>query len=530
MAHRSGFLIPNASDAGIVGFRQAEPDAGDFSLLGNDRYGVLHGCSLSVNTLQVALTGGPHVVVADGEVSLIEGSHSVTLNPGSATDRFDLVGWSATDSALVVVPGTASDDPKFPELPEGFVLFGAVYIPAGVTSITTANVTDKRRLLTHGARGSAEAAGTFLKNVYADSGVTGVEMLGDGTLRWSDNAVRLAYTSGKLTVTGKVLRAASGLEVAGSLDIEDDLTAGGNISSSNFKRGSGDPTGNGVPGVPGDEYSRTDTGQKYIYRSGGIGWAEIYADEYPPGTLIASLLTGSDATTHMAGWLPLSGQTVPESQVGRLADLGEPFSNWNNGDGTWTLPDMTNRTIFGGGPVGALNKTNTVTLNQSNLPPHKHFANGASVGAGGSHDIAGSIQTSTAGAHRHVVDGGQHGHSINDPGHMHYGNHGMNARTNFCVAYWGGKNKVDGPFHDSSHTWSVDFVPWTSLETTGITVSPSSSSHSHTVSEAGGHSHTVQIGSIPAHSHPMPTESSVGASTPIDIRPAHMLVTFYVKI
>ena len=40
--HRSGYIIPNASDADINSL-QAEPDAGDFSILGNNTFGVLSG-------------------------------------------------------------------------------------------------------------------------------------------------------------------------------------------------------------------------------------------------------------------------------------------------------------------------------------------------------------------------------------------------------------------------------------------------------------------------------------------------------
>jgi hypothetical protein len=525
MAHRAGFLIPNASDVGVVSYRQAEPDAGDFSILGNDRYGVFYGCGLTSSGLTLALTDGPHIILVDGVVQLLPSTGSVTINTGSTTDRFDLIGWDVAASDLTVIAGVPVDDPKFAEIPDGVVVIAAVYVAAGASSINNSNVIDKRRLLLHGARGAAAGNETFLYNLLP-SGQIGFSATGSGTLGWDDNSVSLGITGNKLTVNGKRFHASSGLDVTGSIEIDGSATVSGVLAASNYKRGAGDPTAAGVAGVPGDEYSRTDTGQKYIYRSGGIGWAEIYADEYPPGTIIASLLTGPAAETHMAGWLPLNGQPVNDADVGRLPDLGSPFSSWNNGNGTWTMPDLSGKVLLGGVP-GATGGTGAVVLTEANLPPHKHFGGAASTGAGGGHTHPGS--TSSAGGHNHEVTGGSHSHTVNDPMHAHSGNHGNNVATPFIVAEWNGQNKLDGPFNDSSHTWSVGPSNFTTLNKTGITI-PTGGAHSHSVSSVAGHTHAVSVSSVGAHSHSFPEESPVGSGKPLNVVPPHLAVTYYVKI
>jgi hypothetical protein len=524
MAHRPGFLIPNSNDP-IVSYRQAEPDAGDFSVLGNDRYGVFYGCLLAVNTLSLALTGGPHIVMSNGTILVIESAAEITLNTGSSTDRFDLVGWDTTSSALTVVPGAPVDDPTFPDLPADFVLFAAAFVPAGASSITASNVIDKRVLLLNGARGAAAADAMFLQNRIPGVGV-GFQALGDGSMSWSDGIVSLALTDDQLTVSGRALRALNGLNVTGAVTVTGPATVSGVLTASNYKRGAGDPNGLSISGEYGDEFSNTLTGQKYIWRGEEVGWAEIYADEYPPGTIISSLLTGTAAATHMVGWIPLLGGTFSDAEMGRIPDLGEPFSAWDNGNGTWTVPNLTSK-FLGGGTPGDLGGANQVVLSVAQLPSHQHFGGAGATGSGGGHGH--TIAVSGGGDHVHTVGSGSHSHTVSDPGHFHNGNHGDNVPTNFIVAEWGGVNKIDGPFHDTSHTWSVGPAIKTTINTTGVTI-PASGAHSHTVAQAGSHTHTATVTSAGAHTHTFPTETAVGQGNPVSTVPAHLGVTYYVKV
>lgn len=524
MTHRPGFLIPNSNDP-IVSYRQAEPDAGDFSVLGNDRYGVFYGCLLAVNTLSLAMTGGPHVIMSNGVVQVIEASGEVTLNTGSSTDRFDLVGWDTLSSSLTVVPGAPVDDPTFPAIPDGFVIFAAVFVPAGASSITSINVVDKRVLLLNGARGSAASDEVFLQNRYAGGGV-GFQALGDGSMSWADGAVSLALTGDQLTVSGRALRALNGLNVTGSVVVNGSASLTGTLTASNYKRGNGDPNGLSISGTYGDEYNNLLTGQKYIWRGDEVGWAEIYADEYPPGTVIASLLSGSAAATHMVGWIPLLGGTFSDAEMGRIPSLGDPFSAWDNDNGTWTVPNLTGR-FLAGGAVGTLGGNSQVVLSTAQLPSHRHFSGAGATGASGGHNH--TISVSAGGDHAHTVGSGSHTHTLADPGHSHSGNHGDNVPTNIIVAEWGGVNKIDGPFHDTSHTWSVGPSLITTVEKTGVTVQQSGA-HTHTISSAPTHTHTATVTSEGTHSHTFPAETAVGQGNPVPIVPSNIGVTYYVKV
>lgn len=528
MAHRAGFIIPNASSDTIVSYRQAEPDAGDFSILGNDRYGVFYGCTLISTGLSVALDTGPHIIMSDGVIKVLPGSPgSVSLNTGSTTDRFDLVGWDTVANALAVLTGTPVDDPTFPDIPDGFVPFAAIIVVAGANSITSTNIIDKRRLLLHGARGAAGADETFLRNQIPGGGI-GFQATGSGALSWEDSSVSLSYDSNEevLEVTGKRFRAANGLSVTGTVSVTGDAAVSGIFTASNFKRGAGDPTGLGIVGEYGDEFSNTLTGQKYIWRGVSIGWAEIYADEYPPGSVIASLLSGPDASAHMVGWLPLTGLTYNEADMGRIPDLDAPFSSWDNGDGTWTVPNLTGRTLIGGTPGVPLGNS-SVTLTEANLPAHKHFNGAGTTGSAGSHTHTGSA--SLDGSHTHSVSGGTHAHPVTDPGHYHTGNHGNNTQTNFIVAEWNGTNKLDGLFNDASHTWSVGPSLVTSVQQANVSI-PSSGAHAHSVSAVASHSHTLSLAQAAGHSHPFPVESPVGEGKAVNITPLSLGVTYYVKI
>lgn len=529
MAHRQGFVVPNAGDA-IVGFRQAEPDAGDFSILGNGNYGVLAGCGCSVNVLTISISAGPNILVHDGVVVNLGTGLSVSVQPGAATDRFDLVGWDGDVFELLI--GTPSDDAQFPEIPDGWTPLWAVYVPAGASSLTNANLTDKRRWFGHGARGAVGTDATFLLNQI--DGATAFEVSGGGELKWNQNSVSLRYEEDpdRIVVDGGRTVFTGGFDALTDSTVVGDLDISGLLTASNHKRGAVDPSGASVPGVPGDQYSRTDTGQLYTYRTGGVGWAEVYADEYPPGTLVSSLLSGGDVTTHMVGWLPLDGTVydAADSRLGRIPTLSS-FNSWRSpkvgGGFQYTLPNMGGRFTMGATTPRQFGGSATKTLSTANLPSHSHFGGASTVSAGGGHTHAVTVEQ--GGSHQHSISGGSHSHSVNDPGHAHRANHGVNVPTNFIVTMWGGNNKLDGPIHDKSHTWTVDVMPWTTLDFSNITI-PVSGAHSHVLTAHAGHSHNANASSHAGHTHPFPPEASVGQSQPFDVTPAHLTVVYYVKV
>ena len=371
----------------------------------------------------------------------------------------------------------------------------------------------------------------FAQNYLPGDGEVGFTITGDGTLKWASDGVTVRYQTGpkRLVVSGGKLVAEDGFNAGATSYITGDLHVSGHIFSSDRLRGPSDPNGAGIPGTPGDIYSNTTTGQQYTYRT-GVGWAEIYADEYPPGTIIASLLQGADAATHMVGWLPLDGTQylATDPALGRIPSLAS-LNGWKSvvgGSEVYTLPDTRGAFFMGAtGAPGAVSGSNTKTLITDNLPPHKHFPV-TSTAVSGAHTH--SVSLTASGAHSHTVSGGAHSHTVEDPGHMHGGNHGYNIRTSFILVLWGGNYRLkSGPGTDPGP--SVDAFEWSTKETTGITIPPSGS-HAHVVSQQSDHSHVATASTVAGHSHELPTESVVGNSTPMDITPKHLSVIYYIKV
>jgi hypothetical protein len=532
MPHRSGYIIPNASDG--VNSLQAEPDAGDFSILGNNTFGVLSGgvCGDGGDT-SISITAGAFLI--DGEI-VMSTSGSVTLSIGDTYPRFDLVGYDTESAGFTHIAGDPSSEPKFAFIPDTFIVLAAVFIDSQVEVIDPSDIVDKRHLLLNGAKGSVSGVSTFIRNSDPDTGLPLFSVTGAGTISWGGTS-SISSDGTDVTVSGK-LTAGTGIDVTGNAAVSGNLTVDGVATSSNFKRGSAHPGAEpAVAGNPGDIYSRTN-GQQFTYLQSGT-WAEIYADEYPPGTVIASLLEGTAVTTFMgAGWLKF-GATYADADVGRLASMGSNFEGWHNvGAGQWTLPDLSN-TFLAGSAIGSLNGVpavigdNAVTISNAQLPSHKHFE-GSLVEGQLSTNVAGShihtITSAAAGGHSHSVSGGLHSHPVNDDGHAHSANpYGDNTKVNFVATVWGGNNKLDGHFSDKSHTWTVDTALYTTLEPTGVTI-PQSGNHSHSVATVVGHTHATSAASSGEHSHTMPTESGVGSGSPLDVTPKHLKVHYYLKV
>ena len=533
--HRSGYIIPNASDADINSL-QAEPDAGDFSILGNNTFGVLSGgvCSGESGTV-ISVTAGAFLI--DGEI-VTSTSGSVTLSVGASSPRFDLVGYD-TDSGLTHIAGTPSAEPKFAFIPDTFIVLAAVFINSLDETISASDIVDKRHLLLSGAKGAVSGVSTFIRNIDPDTGSALFSVTGAGTISWGSSgspSISKDVAGTGVAVSGK-LTAGTGIGVTGNADVSGDLTVTGVATSSNFKRGAGDPNSTSLFGNPGDIYSRTN-GQQFTRLASGT-WAEIYADEYPPGTVLSSLLEGDAVTTFMgAGWLKF-GATYADADVGRLASMGSNFAGWyNSGSGQWTLPDLSN-TFLAGSALGSLNGVpavvgdNAVTISTAQLPSHKHFEGSLVEGqlrtsSMGSH--VHTISSAVAGGHSHSVAGGLHDHPVSDPGHEHSANHGNNIPTNFVAVLWGGGSKLDGPFHDKSHTWTVEPCLYTTRNPAGITIPPNTGNHSHSLATVVGHTHATSAASAGEHFHTMPTESGAGSGSPVDVTPKHLKVHYYLKV
>ena len=521
--HRPGGVIPNASDSGIS-FRQAEPDAGDFVVLGSGNFGVLDGYDLTVSPGSVSIGSATNRAVVNGNIVTTAQGSSLSIRSSGSSDRLDLVGVDASGN-LVLLEGTASDDAKFAPVPAGVTVLWAIFVPANSGTLTNDSAVDKRRWFQQGAKGSVSASSIYSKNVLADG--TAFTIKGDGSIEWP-SGMKLNATSSpaKVSFSDGVLEIQN-LNVTGTGSIGGNLTVGGTVTSSNIKRGSVNPNAGNVPGTLGDLYSSTTTGQLFTYMAATGDWAEIHADEYPPGTIISSLLVGPDASTYLPGWLALDGGVYPASdpRLGRIPSI-QSFSGWYNAvTDSYHLPDLSGRYLKGVTP-GSVGGSGSTVLTADNLPAHKHFSSANTLSAGGhTHSSA----ATTSGAHAHDISAGSHTHTVNDPGHAHNANHGYNTPTAFIASVWGGGSKIDGPMNDGSHTYSVDALMWTTLDKTGVTIN-NSGAHGHGVASAGTHTHTITIGNDPGHTHQLPTESTVGISKPVDIDPPFFGVSYYLKV
>lgn len=523
--YRPGFVVPNAADTNTF-YRQAEPDAVDWSVVANAKYGVLLGCNFAINAGSFTVNSATNIVVNNGAIQVIPQGSSISLNAASAADRFDLIGWNGT--SLAVIPGTPVDDPVFPDLPDGFVLLAALYSPQAGGSYSDDNLVDKRVMLLHGVRGAAAADATFLRNALpTDAESYAYEVLGDGSTQWNGGLVSLAQSGDGL---GLVLTGDSGLSISSTLSSHD-ITVTGSVAAtetlegSNLRRGAAAPNDN--DGALGDIYQRT-TGQLYVKRMGANAptWAEVYADEYPPGTIIASILTGTAAENFMVGWYRCDGSTVLKDDVPRLADF-LPESDETH----VILPDFRGKFMMGAvanGPPGVTGGAASKILTVANLPAHNHFGSAGATTSSGGHTHV--VSTSYQGEHSHGVSGGGHAHPVNDPGHYHNGldQYGNGVATYFCGAAWGGQNKLDAIFSDASHTWTVDMAARTIRGFTDISI-PVSGDHVHSIVSNGSHSHTVSISDSGQHTHMMPPETTVGSGTAVDITPPYYAVHYYIK-
>lgn len=138
------YKIPNYSDATYS--EQAEPDSVDFDILaaGHAIYGVKTGCAVSAQgtpDMTVAVAVGT-VYIGGRPVAVTAGNVTITTADGS-NPRIDLITVD-TAGTKAAVAGTPSSNPVCPAIPASKTALAAVYVPSGVTAITSGMITDKR--------------------------------------------------------------------------------------------------------------------------------------------------------------------------------------------------------------------------------------------------------------------------------------------------------------------------------------------------------------------------------------------------
>jgi microcystin-dependent protein len=199
-----------------------------------------------------------------------------------------------------------------------------------------------------------------------------------------------------------------------------------------------------------------------------------------PGTI--QMFAGSSAPN---GWLSCDGSAISRTTYRELFKIIGTTYGVGNSNNTFNLPDMRGRVPIGAGTgtslttrtLGANIGAETVTLAETNLPPHTHTA---SVG----------IQSAN---HTHTGTSG--GHSVN-------------------------------------HTHSYGLPIGTTGASYGIidSVTASSSGTPLTGGQSADHSHTTTFGTESAtHTHTV-TNSNTGSGTPFGIMPPSIAINFIIKI
>lgn len=214
------------------------------------------------------------------------------------------------------------------------------------------------------------------------------------------------------------------------------------------------------------------------------------------------------------GWVLLDGRainTLTSSQQAVVSALG-----W-----VGNIPNASNAYLVqNGGALGSVAGSNTVTLSQANLPnvtlsgttsnvaDHQHTG---TTDVGGNHSHTGTTATN-----------GNHAHSINDPGHNHNWNRGLEGDDSGSGGSHAEFTNIGGGIN-----WVIAY------NTTGITIN-SGGNHNHTFTSdaSGNHDHTFTTAPSGSHNHNFTTSSINGntAQQAVNIAPQSLTVNMFIYI
>lgn len=425
------YTIPNDAVAAFAD--EAQPDAGDFAILGSTS-GVISGGAVTANGTNMTLTVASVFALVNG-TPLVNAGGSAVIGAASANPRWDLVYVNASNVITVLAGSPTATNPQLPVFdPINGAVLAAIYIPTATSALVANNVIDKRRSMAAAwERILTAASDTFLRaRVNADS-TDRLKVTGDGKHVWTSGAAGtpnpvLGFdgTLGGLLLTGKFGSVASvatetPLTVTGagaqSVDLvkirnstPTDLvvvTAAGNLTAFNIKRGAGAPNG-AVVGNVGDIYMQTDgaSGATLWIKEAGngnnSGWNAsgttsaglvLGGGQLPTGSLIEWT-----CSTLPGGFLWADGAAQSRTTFSALNALyaadGYPWGA-GNGSTTFNTPDKRGIVTAGaqnfgangttgvsdrqigttiGGTAGSRNRQ----LSTTELPPHNHPGSGDS--------------------------------------------------------------------------------------------------------------------------------------------------------
>jgi hypothetical protein len=511
-----GFLIPNAND--VANPRMAEPDRVDFNTLAHPLWGVIEGCEVTVSGTTASTPGGT-LLVNGALVTLSPGS--VGLGIGGSQDRFDLI-VSTASGILTVVVGTPAVDPVFPDPPLATTVLAAVFCPTSAQSLVD-NVIDKRKFINKALLTKISTSADLVRNLNGSGNHYLLD--GGGKTTWENDTWMWRSGEAELSIH-RHLKLEGSFTAGGNALVGGDIEALGNVYGKNLRWGGTQPT---APVEPASIWQDQTTGRIYVWRNGA--WSEIatIASASPPGTVITSFEKPTVMMT--MGWIPLDGRTVYENVVPSLfAVTGLAHLIVATSPRSMTLPNANKLAFITDWASNAALKVsphpnNLVTLSVDNLARHRHNARTSPAGAANP-----TITIGRNGNHTHNARGGSHDHDVNDPGHKHRAMEAPNGLVGDVIClFWGGQNKIDGPFNDAGHTYSVEPLQFTMPALTSITIPLTTrSEHGHIIDPNGEHDHTATMSPIADHIHTM-TEDLVGNNVPIDITPEYLTVFSYVR-
>jgi microcystin-dependent protein len=472
------FIIPNATDTTSSNkyavLDQAEPDAIDFEILGNDKSGVVTGCEVLVapsgGNTAVSVSSGS--VALNGTIYAVPGNPflNVPSNPSSGTARFDLVVARLSNSAmtLVVLYGLQSNtNPTYPKSssrltsttgvppltyfnPDTDVVLASIYRATSLATILPGHIVDKRRSIQ-----------------------TPITYRGTTAPTASDGQVGDLYLRTSSTNTGE-----SGL---------------------------------------------------YVKRTSDT-WAQLASSPIDPGIPIGSVITWIAPTAPNTGvWVECDGATV-----NRTGAYGNLFSvlgtTYGSGDGstTFQLPDFRGMFLAGlpgaGADLGTQygNTNNEVVLTGDQVPGHTHDINHghtATTAANGTH-----AHGSDGGSHVHAMDHTHPSTTVSGGSHSHSANYLQNANNTGPNHYIRPLNfPSDGLIGviaqggEHSHTVNVPrYVGFTSPSSSGTSSSTSTGSHTHNVT-------------INTSSGLVSSPNRITAPTAVNVQPRTMYVKYFIR-
>ena len=514
VAHK-GFLIPNAQD--VTEPVMAEPDRIDFNTVAHARYGVVEGCQVLMSAATGSTLGGTALV--NGKLVTVKAG-SANLATSGSQDRFDLLVVDG-QGTLVVIGGTPSEDPVFPDTPEDVTLLAVAYCASGASDFSN-SIIDKRVFVPNALLTKIGPDSPLIYNLNGSGSHYSVD--GKGLTTWLSDTRMYRSGSGELTIENTLnLR---GNLVAGGAITGQTVTARGPIRGSNLSQGDSFPPG--TDHVPGTLFQHTGSGRIYTWRNSA--WKELATLDSvtPVGTILTTLEVPEVMTLN--GWIPLDGTAVNEGTAAfaSLIALSVIANNYVVGvapNRTIRLPNCNRRVMLTDfSNPGQLDGTMSPTISLANMPTHRH--NGRVVRGGGFNL---NIRTNRVGGHRHSTWGGAHGHNYSDPTHQHLAAefvYGFHLRV--VAETWGGKYRIDGPFNDRSHPVAVDLMPWTGKSPTDIVISSSGSEHGHEMGDAGDHDHQVYADPVPEHEH-VYQEDWQGQGSAMNTTPAYLAVYTYIR-